>query len=159
MDVTVTGGSGFVGCHTVAALVRAGHRVRLLVRSAGRVRPALEPLGVGDVEIVVGDVTDPRSVEQALRGVEAVIHCASVYSFEPRSNSAIQATNVPGTDLVLRTARQLGLDPIVHVSSFTALLGPKGATITVDSPPTAAPGAYSRSKADSDRVARRHQDD
>jgi dihydroflavonol-4-reductase len=44
--VLVTGGTGFVGSHTVAALTAVGHEVRLLVRSADRSEPALAPLGV-----------------------------------------------------------------------------------------------------------------
>jgi NAD(P)-dependent dehydrogenase (short-subunit alcohol dehydrogenase family) len=66
MLVLVTGGTGFVGSHAVAALVGAGHRVRVMVRSPGRVDRALAPLGVGDVETVSGDVTDAASVERAL---------------------------------------------------------------------------------------------
>ena len=83
MKVMVTGGTGFVGSHTVAEVVRAGHDVKLLVRDPSRIRPALEPLGVGEVESVMGDVTDKDSVEQALEDCDAVIHCASVYSLDP----------------------------------------------------------------------------
>ena len=46
MLVSVTGGTGFVGAHSVAAVLRAGHRVRLLVRDEGTVERALAPLGV-----------------------------------------------------------------------------------------------------------------
>jgi uncharacterized protein YbjT (DUF2867 family) len=54
MKVLVTGGTGFVGSHSVKAIVDAGHDLRLLVRSPGRPAPALEPLGVRGVEHVVG---------------------------------------------------------------------------------------------------------
>src|SRR5215467_8118939 len=66
--VLVTGGTGFVGSHSIAALVRAGHRVRVLARSPERVSAALGPLGVGEVESASGDVTDPEAVEHALEG-------------------------------------------------------------------------------------------
>ena len=157
MKVMVTGGTGFVGSHTVAELVRVGHEVKLLVRAPERVGVALDPLGVGHVEIVVGDVTDPESVERAAGGCEAVMHCASVYSLDSRANASIKRTNVHGTDVVLGTAHRLGMDPIVHVSSLVALVETKGATLTPDSPPTRPPGAYLRSKADSDLVARNYQ--
>ena len=44
MRVLVTGGTGFVGSHSVKALVDAGHEVRLLVRAPERIAPALAPL-------------------------------------------------------------------------------------------------------------------
>ena len=158
MRVLVTGGTGFVGSHTVAELARGGHRVRLLVRSPERVGPALGPLGVTGVETAVGDVTDPGSVETGLRGCDAVVHAASVYSFDRRMAPAIRKTNVRGTEVVLGTAHRLGLDPIVHVSSYGALIGNRGEILRPDSPPTSPPGAYLRSKADSDRAARRFQE-
>ena len=159
MKVMVTGGTGFVGSHTTAELVSAGHDVKLLVRDPNRIRPALEPLGVGEVESVTGDVTDTESVEQALEGCDAVIHCASVYSLDPRAAGRIKKTNVDGTDLVIGTAHRKGLDPIVHVSSFVALIGDRGKVLTPDSPPTQPRGVYARSKADSDGVARRYQEE
>ena len=158
MKVMVTGGTGFVGSHTVAELVRAEHDVKLLVRDPSRVRPALDPLRVGEVESVMGDVTDKESVERALEGCDAVVHCASVYSLDPRAADSIKKTNVTGTDLVIGTAHKKGLDPIVHVSSFVALIGTKGAVLTPDSAPTTPSGTYYRSKADSDRVARGYQE-
>ena len=158
MKVIVTGGTGFVGSHTVAELVRAGHDVKLLVRDPSRIRSALDPLDVGEVESVIGDVTDKESVERALEDCDAVIHCASVYSLDPRAADSIKNTNVTGTDLVIGTAHKKGLDPIVHVSSIVALIGTKGAVLTPDSAPTTPPGAYYRSKADSDRVARGYQE-
>jgi len=156
--VLITGATGFVGCHTAAALARAGHELNLLVRSRERVRPALEPLGVGEVEVATGDVTDAAAVEAALRGCDAVVHCASVYSLDRRAGAEMKRTNVRGTDTVLGAAHRLGLDPIVHVSSVAALIGERGATLGPDSGPGMPRTVYSRSKADSEQVARRYQD-
>jgi dihydroflavonol-4-reductase len=84
MRVLITGGSGFVGSHAVAALRAAGHDLRLLVRSQERARAVLTRLGLAhDVELVQGDVTNESAVAGALSGCDAVLHAASVYSFDP----------------------------------------------------------------------------
>jgi uncharacterized protein YbjT (DUF2867 family) len=53
--VLVTGGTGYVGSHAIAALAATGHRIRVLARSPERVPLALAPLGVDRVETVIGD--------------------------------------------------------------------------------------------------------
>jgi nucleoside-diphosphate-sugar epimerase len=156
--VLVTGGTGYVGSHATAALARAGHRIRVLARSPASIPAALEPLGMDGVDTAIGDVTDPAAVEHALRGCDAVLHTASVFSMDPRKANAINAVNVRGTDIVLGTAHRLGLDPIVYVSSEVALLPPAdGEVLTPDSPVKRPPGPYCRSKADAERVARKYQ--
>jgi dihydroflavonol-4-reductase len=124
MPVLVTGGTGYVGSHTVAALVERGHQVRLLVRARQRVAAAVAPLGLlpADLDTIVGDVTDAAVVEQAVRGCQAVVHAGSVYSLDSRDAGRIRQVNVRGTDLVLGAAQRAGLDPIVYVSSIVALL-------------------------------------
>lgn len=156
MRVLVTGGTGFVGSHTVAALVRAGHDVHLLVRSPARIAPALEPLGVTGVSHAVGDITDAPSVAAAMGGCEAVVHAASVFSYDVRQVAEIARVNVPGTEIVLGEAAHLGLDPIVYVSSFVALVRRDGSMVSPASDVGDFPLPYTRSKADAERVARRY---
>jgi dihydroflavonol-4-reductase len=156
--VVVTGGTGYVGSHAIAALAKAGHQIRVLARSPDRVPAALVPLGVDRVETVTGDVTDPVAVERALEGADAVLHAASVFSMDPRRADEMRAVNVRGTDTVLGRAHRLGLDPIVHVSSELALLPPaKGEVLTPDSPVKQTSWPYCRSKAESELVARSYQ--
>jgi dihydroflavonol-4-reductase len=146
MRVLVTGGTGFVGCHTVAALVADGHQVRLLVRARERIAPALDPLGIAEVDAVVGDVTNAAAVEQALSSCEAVVHAGSVFSFDPRRAAVMAQTNPTGTDLVLGAAHRLGLDPIVYVSTSGVFV-----------PVAAGLGPYFGSKVTADQVARGYQ--
>ncbi|MDA1003836.1 MAG: SDR family NAD(P)-dependent oxidoreductase [Chloroflexi bacterium] len=159
MRITVTGGTGFVGSHTVAALVAAGHEVRLFARSRDRVAPALAPLGVAqELETIEGDVTDAAAVERALTGTEAVVHVASVYSLDRRDAARMRAVNVAGTRTVIETAHRLGAARIVHVSSVLALLDAPGSTVSPQSEAAHAGGAYGRSKQESERVARELRD-
>ncbi|HEU5475558.1 MAG TPA: NAD-dependent epimerase/dehydratase family protein [Actinophytocola sp.] len=161
MLVTITGGTGFVGAHTVAALTRAGHRVRLLVRDESTVDAALTPLDVdpGAVDIAGGDVLDEAGVVAAVRGADAVLHAASVYSFDRRQHARIRRTNERGTELVLAAARRAGAGRIVHVSSVGALFPARGRVIGPDSPVGRTRETYLASKAAADRIARAHAAD
>jgi nucleoside-diphosphate-sugar epimerase len=161
MRVLVTGATGFLGCHTVAALLDAGHHVRVLVRSPETIRPALEPVGVepDSVQTLVGDVTDPAAVEQAVAGCDAVVHAAAAVSLGPRGSKATYRDNVRGGEAVLGTACRLGLDPIVHVSGVPAMLPCRDGLLTPDSPPGNTPHGYLRSKVAVEEIARRLQAD
>jgi nucleoside-diphosphate-sugar epimerase len=159
MLVCVTGGSGFVGAHSVAAIVSAGHRVRVLSRDGAAVGPALAPLGVpaDAVEVVPGDVLDETVVARAVAGADAVLHAASVYSFDPRRRRDMARTNEAGTAVVLEQARLAGVRRTVHVSTVGALF-PSGTPLDTTSPVGAATEPYLASKAAAERVARRYQD-
>lgn len=159
MKVLVTGGTGFVGGHAAAEIIRAGHEVRLLVRRPEQVARTFGPLAVEPpVDVVPGDVTDAASVTKALEGCEAVVHAAAVFSVDPRQRATIEATNVAATRLVLGTALERGLDPIVHISSYGALLPVSSGRIDPDTPPGEGVGTYSRSKAESERLVRALQE-
>ncbi|ABP55146.1 NAD-dependent epimerase/dehydratase family protein [Salinispora tropica] len=159
MTVLVTGGTGFVGAHSVVALLTAGHRVRLLVRDPARVPATLRPLGIesASIDVVAGDVTDPDTVAAAVHGCTSVLHAASVYSFDTRDHPRMRAVNVRGTEVVLGAAVTAGLDPVVQVSSFGALLPARQTPVTPDAEVGTPRETYLDSKAQADRVARRYQ--
>ena len=158
--VFVTGATGFVGSHTVAAVLRAGHHVRALVRDPSRLRSSLAPHGVAEhpaLEAVTGDVTDRDSVVRGLTGCDAVVHAAGVFTFDPRGWQRMESVNVEGGRTVLRAAVDAGVDPVVHVSTLMAILPDRpGDPVTADSPPTSpgSPGHYTRTKTEAERVAR-----
>lgn len=160
MLVTVTGGTGFVGAHSIAEIAKKGHRIRMLVRDEARVERALTPLGVdrSAIEVVVGDITDAGSVAHAMRGADAMLHAASVYSFDSRSHASMRRTNVRGTELVLDSAVRAGLEPIVHVSSVAALFPSRHRPIHAGSAVGRPREAYMATKAAAEAIARRHQD-
>ena len=153
----VTGSTGLVGAHTAAALHRAGHELRLLVRDPRRISRALTPLGVPTPQYVVGGVTETEAVEKALRGCDAAVHVAALLSFDRARDAEMQRTNVDGSRIVLEMATRLGLDPIVYVSSLAALFPPEGNLLTADEHVKSPRDLYARSKAAGERVAREHQ--
>ncbi len=156
MRILVTGGTGFVGCHTVAALHGAGHTVRLLVRDESKVPKALAGVGldVDEVEVVRGDVTDPGSVEVGLDGCSGVVHAAGVVGTDATATQRMQQVNVEGSKTVLGLAIANGCGPIVHVSSAAALFPHSGDTVSPDDPPGTHPAAYASTKSAADAAAR-----
>ena len=151
MRVLVTGGTGFVGSHTVRALQGAGHDVRLLVRDRSkvdRVYPGSPP------DCVVGDVTDEGSVERALSGCDAVVHAAGSVSIEAKRAEEMMRTNGRGAELVVGGAVRQGIPRILYVSSVSALFLPGGAPFDLDGEVRQPATAYGRSKADAERRVR-----
>lgn len=157
MRILVTGGTGMVGCHTVATLAAAGHDIRLLVRNPDRVARALDPLGTRVHDLVIGEVTDPEAVGRAVSGCDALVHGAGVFTLDRRREDEMMDVNVRGTEIVIDAALREELDPIIHVSSVAALFPPAGDTFEPDETVKNPEDAYARSKADAERIARRHQ--
>jgi nucleoside-diphosphate-sugar epimerase len=133
----------------------------MLVRDPAAAERALAMLEVdpGAVDLVVGDVTDEGGAARAVRGADAVLHAASVYSFDSRRYAAMRRTNERGTELVLAAARRAGADPVIHVSSIVALLPSHGRPLGEDSPVGRPRETYMATKAAAERIARRHQRD
>jgi dihydroflavonol-4-reductase len=156
MKILVTGGTGFVGSHAVAAMVRTGNEVRLLVRRPEQVSASLGPLGVAAADIVVGDVLDERVVSRAVEGCAAAVHAAAIFSLDPRRAEDMRRTNAQAAELVLNTAAERGLAPIVHVSTTVALTRYGGTG--PDLPLGDITRPYAQSKIASEKIARRLQD-
>ena len=156
MRVLVTGGTGFVGSHAAAALVRAGHDVRLLARRPEQVPVTFAPHRVETGDVVRGDVLDEQAVAGAVRGCDAVVHAAAVFSLDRRDAATMTATNERATRTVLGAAVDAGCDPVVHVSSTVALVRHGGTTPDLPLGDLTMP--YSLSKIESERRARELQD-
>ena len=77
MKVLVTGGTGFIGSYVVMELVQANHDVAILARNPQKV-PEFQKLK--NIEILKGDITDTKLLEQAVKGKDACIHIALNYT-------------------------------------------------------------------------------
>lgn len=159
MKILVTGASGLVGCHTVAALLDEGHEVAALVRDPAKLDAALAPFGRSrrDVEVVSADVQDADAVRRSMIGRDGVLHGAGRYSRVPAEAALIHRINVGGTRTVLEAAAAAGVARIVHVSSMLALFPPRGAVMTPDDPVVAPRSTYAVTKAESEKIAREIQ--
>jgi dihydroflavonol-4-reductase len=117
MRALVTGGTGFVGCHVVRALLDEGAEVRVLVRP-GSDRRALAAL---PVDVAVGDLTEPDSLPPPLRGVEVLFHVAADYRLWAPDPAVLYRANVDGTRALLRAAAAAGVTRVVYTSSVGTL--------------------------------------
>src|SRR5580704_3353336 len=113
----VTGGNGFVGCHVVRALLDRGDRVRVLARE----NADLSALAGLPVEIVRGDLRNFDSVARAVDGCNEVYHVAADYRLWLTDPEPMYATNVNGTENIIRAAVNAGVSRIVYTSTIGAL--------------------------------------
>jgi nucleoside-diphosphate-sugar epimerase len=152
--VLVTGGTGFVGSHGAAALVGAGHELRLLVRDPRKAERVLAMHGLAPADLVVGDVTDPAAVARALEGCDAVLHAAAVVALEAHRAAEVHHANARGARVVLGEAHRRGLRSLVYVSSAAAMFSAGGPPIGPDASLAEPRSPYARSKAEGERFAR-----
>jgi nucleoside-diphosphate-sugar epimerase len=158
MKVLITGGTGFVGAWTAKAAQDAGHQVRFLVRKPERLTTSAERIGADISDHVIGDIADDETTAAALDGCDAVIHCAAMVSTDPERADEMLRTNLEGARNILGGAARAGIDPIVHVSSFTALFRPDLEVLHADLPVVGGTDGYGRSKAAVEAYARGLQD-
>ncbi len=152
MKAFLTGATGFVGGHLLAALLEGGAEVRCLVRATSPRRN----LAGRDVDVATGDLRDYDGLRRALEGCDAVFHCAADYRLYTRRPEEMYASNVAGTRNVLRAAADAGVSRVVYTSSVGALgLEPGGGAASETTPVTIDDmvGHYKRSKFLAERVA------
>ncbi|MEI2655138.1 MAG: NAD-dependent epimerase/dehydratase family protein [Microthrixaceae bacterium] len=154
MKVLITGATGYAGSHAAAAMQRAGHDVRLLVRDPAKAERVFTMVGIADPEIVTGDITDRVAIEAAVDGCDAVVHAAAMVALHRSEAAEAHTTNTRAAEIVLGAAARAGCDPIVHISSVSVLEQHHG-RVDLDSPiRVGTSGGYSASKVDCEWMAR-----
>jgi len=115
--VTIFGGSGFVGRHTVRALSRAGYRIKVATRHPNRAF-FLRPLGsVGQIDFVKCDVSDADSVARALSGADAAVNLTGILF---QSGQTFEDVQADGAANIAKAAAAAGVRALVHVSAIGA---------------------------------------
>ncbi len=119
MRILVTGGAGFIGSHTVDALLSRGHEVRILDNFEERVHRKRRPSYVPkEVEVIEGDVRNKADWRKALRGVNAVYHMAAYQDYMPDFSKFFHV-NAAGTALLYEVAvgEKIPLSKVIVASS------------------------------------------
>lgn len=127
------GGIGFIGGHVVRVLRERGIDVR--------------------DEYV--DLLDAARLERAMRGCDALVHVAALYSYDRRDAAALARVNIEGTKTVLAAAARVGIGRIVHTSSAGTCGPVEGRPATEEDGPPAWELAvpYKRTKLEAERLA------
>ena len=141
----VTGATGHIGNVLVCQLLGRGERVRALVRPGG-IPAALTDL---PVDLVPGDLLDPRSLADALQGVKYVYHLGARISLGPGPDAETWRVNMEGTRNLVEAALRAGIQRFLYASSIYSLRRPVTGLVdeTLPFDPASAYGDYDRSKA------------
>lgn len=129
--ILVTGATGLLGSHVVVDLLRRGYEVRAMYREASRKEVIYRLLEfyypeeaaslVQKLSWFQGDVLDLSDVEESLRGIEKVVHCAALVSFHRRDFNTLFKVNRQGTANLVNFALSAEVKQFVHVSSTAAI--------------------------------------
>lgn len=154
-NVLVTGAGGFIGSHLAEKLVSLGARTRALIHYNSS-----DSWGWLDyiphkknVEVVMGDIGDIDTVQEAMKGAEIVFHLAALIAipYSYRAPASYVRTNVEGTLNILRAAKNKNVNLILHTSTSevygTALYVPID-----EKHPLQGQSPYSASKIGADKI-------
>jgi nucleoside-diphosphate-sugar epimerase len=144
MKILVTGATGKVGSRLARRLAQRGDRVRALVRDPKRAAALSEHR----IELVEGDLLDASSLAAAVRGVDAVVHCAAF--FRGATPEQAHAVNDLGTQHLASAARAASVRRFVFTSTGL-VYGSNGGRLAREDDPCAPTAAYPVSKLAAER--------
>jgi len=115
--VLVTGSTGCLGSNICKHLLKEGYEVRALLRESSSTE-AIDDL---PVERVLGDVTDYKSLVQAMDGCTWVFHTAAFVTYWKKNWEAARQITVVGTENVVQAALKVGVKRLIHTSSIATI--------------------------------------
>ena len=144
MKILVTGATGKVGSRLAKRLAQRGDHVRALVRDEARAAD----LRAANIELTVGDLLDGDSLAAAVRGVDAVVHCAAF--FRGATAEQAHAVNDLGSQHLANAARDASVKRFVFTSTGL-VYGPNGGRLSHEDDPCAPVDGYPASKVAAER--------
>lgn len=161
--ILVTGGTGLVGSHLLFDLAKKGESIRALKRENSSLQDVRDCFAYysdsadelfDSIEWVNGDMLDTDSLDEALKGVAKVYHCAALVSFKKADKDLMKNINVEGTRNIVDACIEHKIEKLCYVSSVAALGSPEedGDTVSETTPwsPEDKRSGYSISKFNSE---------
>ena len=136
--VTVVGGTGFIGRHTVRQLAKAGWRIRVAVRNPSLAYAMRLHGDVGQIDVVQVNVRNPASLRRAMQGATAAVNLVGVLYESGRQG--FQAVHAMGAKNVAEAAKAEGVSRFVQMSALGADAN--------------SPSKYARTKAEGEAAVR-----
>jgi NAD dependent epimerase/dehydratase len=157
LTTLVTGGGGFIGSHLTEALLKSGQSVRALVHYNSRGSwghlDSLQANSPANLDVRLGDVTDPNFVRELVAGCDVVCHLAALigipYSYH--APASYVATNTIGTLNVLEACRQAKVRRVI-LTSTSEVYGTARYTPIDEAHPLKGQSPYSASKIAADKL-------
>jgi dihydroflavonol-4-reductase len=118
--ILVTGGTGFLGSYIIKQLVEEGYAVRAIRRN-NKLPSYISKHILDQVEWVDGDILDTVLLEEAMEGIDIVIHSAGIVSFVKKDRKKMYDVNVEGTANVVNIALEKNVRRFIYISSVAAL--------------------------------------
>ncbi|NKL15536.1 NAD-dependent epimerase/dehydratase family protein [Rhizobium leguminosarum bv. viciae] len=124
--ILVTGGSGFLGSHSISAALAAGHEVRATLRNLDKIQQVQTMLGLpgsdSRLSFHAADLERDEGWDEAVFGCDYVLHTASPFpANQPEDPNDLIAPARDGTLRVLSAASRAGVKRVVLTSSFAAV--------------------------------------
>jgi uncharacterized protein YbjT (DUF2867 family) len=117
-QVTVFGGSGFIGRQIARALAHQGYRVRIACRRPELAEPVKTAGDVGQVMLIRANLRMPSSVAAAVAGSQAVVNAAGI-AFE-RGRQRYRQVHAEGSWAIAESSAAAGVQRLVHISGLGA---------------------------------------
>lgn len=138
--LALTGATGFIGRHLLHALPKRGYRLRVLLRRPSHLPPEC-------ASAMIGDLTRPSNMAEALAGVDAVIHTAGIaHDMSGVPDDDHRLLNTEATVAFARAAQHAGVKRFLFLSSIRAQAGPAADGVLTEDMEPRPIDAYGRSK-------------
>jgi NADH dehydrogenase len=134
-QVTLIGGSGFVGRHIAEVLCARG--IRVVVPTRNRERAKRELIVLPTADVVRADVHSPADLDRVMTGADAVVNLVGI--LHPSGRNSFQHVHVELPGKIVEACRRVGVKRLLHMSALGAAAD--------------APSAYQRSKAEGEARA------
>ena len=118
--ILVTGATGFIGSYVLRQLEAEGYTKLRALHRPGSPTDLVESVQL-NIDWREGDLLDFHSLEEAIQGVDAIIHTAAMVSFHGSDRTDLMEVNVEGTRHLVNLAIHYQLKKFIHISSVAAL--------------------------------------